>query len=63
MLVTTIYGDTEESELEKKTGVTDNPNETATWVEYWKDGELVHRSVHVSVKEGAVSKSLVGSFD
>jgi hypothetical protein len=29
----------------------DNDNETTAWVEYWLDGELVHRSAHVALKQ------------
>jgi hypothetical protein len=41
----------DESLLEKREGSLDNDNETTTWVEYWLDGELVHRSAHVSLKK------------
>jgi hypothetical protein len=50
-LVTTTKGEMEESLLEKKEGSVDNDNETTTWVEYWLEGELVHRSVHVTLKK------------
>ena len=50
-LVTTTKGDMDDSLLEKKEGSLDNDNETTTWVEYWLDGELVHRSAHVQLKQ------------
>jgi hypothetical protein len=50
-LVTTTKGEMEESLLEKREGSLDNDNETTTWVEYWHEGELVHRSVHVTLKK------------
>lgn len=50
-LVTTTKGLMDESLLEKKEGVLDNDNEHTKWVEYWLDGELVHRSVHVHLKK------------
>jgi hypothetical protein len=50
-VITTIHGDMDENLLEKKTGVVDNDNEHTTWVEYWLDGELVHRSAHVTLKK------------
>ena len=50
-LIITTKGDMEESLLEKKTGFVDNDNEYTTWVEYWLEGELVHRSVHVQLKK------------
>jgi hypothetical protein len=62
MIVTTIYGEMDDSLLEKKTGEVENDNESTTWVEYWLKGELVHRSVHVALKEGAISQSISGIF-
>jgi hypothetical protein len=50
-LITTTKGDMDESLLEKREGSVDNDNELTTWVEYWLDGELVHRSVHVTLKK------------
>ncbi len=52
MLIDTTKGMIEESELEKKQGVIENDNECTTWIEYWLSGELVHRSVHVYLKQG-----------
>jgi len=49
-LVTTTLGDMDESLLEKREGNFENDNESTSWVEYWKDGELVHRSAHVALK-------------
>lgn len=49
--ITTTKGLMDEELLEKKEGVVDNDNEYTTWVEYWLDGELVHRSVHVQLKK------------
>lgn len=40
-----------EEQLEKREGVVDNDHEHTKWVEYWHDGELVHRSVHVTLKK------------
>lgn len=50
--ITTIHGEMDEALLEKRTGTTDNPNDSSDWIEYWYNGELVHRSVHVSIKHG-----------
>jgi len=52
-LVTTTKGDMDESLLEKKEGTVDNDIESTTWVEYWLEGELVHRSAHVTLKQSA----------
>jgi hypothetical protein len=49
-LVTTTKGDMDDSLLEKREGSLDNDIEYTTWTEYWLDGELVHRSAHVSLK-------------
>jgi hypothetical protein len=51
MLVTTTKGEMEDSLLEKREGSVDNENELTTWVEYWFEGELVHRSAHVTLKK------------
>jgi hypothetical protein len=50
-IVTTTKGDMDESLLVKQEGVIDTENEMTTWVEYWLDGELVHRSAHVTLKQ------------
>ena len=50
MIVTTTKGEMDDSLLEKREGSVDNDNEYTEWVEYWLDGELVHRSAHVTLK-------------
>jgi hypothetical protein len=61
-LVTTTKGEMDESLLEKREGSLDNDNETTTWVEYWLEGELVHRSAHVQLKKTVTLTSAVASF-
>jgi len=51
MLISTTKGEMDDSLLEKREGSVDNDNEYTTWVEYWLDGELVHRSAHVTLKQ------------
>ena len=51
MIVTTTYGDMDDSLLERREGAVEDDNEYTIWVEYWKDAELVHRSVHVTLKK------------
>ena len=51
MIVTTTKGDMDDSLLEHRSGEVDDDNEFTTWTEYWLDGELVHRSVHVTLKK------------
>ena len=50
MIVTTTKGDMDDSLLDMKQGSVDNENELTTWTEYWLMDELVHRSVHVTLK-------------
>ena len=50
-LVNTTKGEMDEALLEKREGSLDNDNESTTWVEYWLEGELVHRSAHVTLKK------------
>ena len=52
MIVTTTKGDMDDSLLEKREGSLDNDTETTSWVEYWLNGELVHRSVNMVLKQG-----------
>ncbi len=54
-LITTTKGEIDESLLECKEGFVDNDHEYTAWVEYWLDGELVHRSVHVQLKKPPMS--------
>ena len=62
MNVSTTKGDMDESLLEKKEGSVDNDNEYTTWVEYWLEGELVHRSVHVQLKKSVELAVEAASF-
>lgn len=50
-LIHTTRGELDESTLRKVEGVIDNDHECTTWVEYYLGDELVHRSVHVILKE------------
>jgi hypothetical protein len=61
-LVNTTKGEMDESLLEKKEGSVDNDNEITTWVEYWLEGELVHRSVHVTLKKTVTLSAEAASF-
>lgn len=51
MIVSTTKGDMDDSLLVKQEGSVDNEDEFTTWTEYWLDGELVHRSAHVTLKK------------
>lgn len=62
-LINTTKGEMEESLLEKKEGSVDNDIEHTTWVEYWHEGELVHRSVHVRLKTSPALLVEAASFE
>lgn len=57
MIVNTIHGEMEDSLLEHKAGIDNVSEGEAHWTEYWFEGQLVHRSVHLYIKEGV---SLLG---
>jgi hypothetical protein len=61
-MITTTKGLMDESLLEKCEGIVDNDNEYTTWVEYWHEGELVHRSAHVTLKQALVLSAEAASF-
>lgn len=60
-LVFTTKGEMDESLLEKRTGVDDNESEHVEWTEYWLDGELVHRSVHMTLKKFTITGEAVAA--
>ena len=62
MIVTTTKGDMDDSLLEKREGVFEDENELTTWVEYWLESELVHRSAHVTLKRSLPIGGEVGTF-
>lgn len=51
VFIETIHGRIEESRLTKREGTVDTDREYTLWTEYWLGEELVHRSVHVRLKE------------
>jgi len=63
MLVTTTKGEMDVSLLEKREGTTDNDNETTNWVEYWLEGELVHRSVDMILKRNVTGEAVAQSLN
>ena len=58
MVVTTTKGDMDDSLLVKQEGAIENDNELTSWTEYWLDGELVHRSVHVLLKKNVTAEGV-----
>ena len=57
-LIITTKGEMDESLLEKREGSVEDNNEYTTWVEYWLEGELVHRSVHVQLKQNVLADGM-----
>jgi hypothetical protein len=62
MLIQTTRGLWPASGLEHREGVDENDNEIARWTEYWLEGELVHRSVHVHLKRGMFADGVTANF-
>lgn len=62
MLINTTKGIMDDAILERKEGSVDNETEFTTWVEYWHEEELVHRSVHVRLKQSALSDGVAAAF-
>lgn len=62
MIVTTTKGEMDDSLLEKREGTFEDDNELTTWVEYWLEGEMVHRSAHVTLKRSLPIGGEVGTF-
>ena len=61
-LVNTTKGEMDESLLEKREGSVDNEIEYTTWVEYWLEGELVHRSVNVHIKKNVLASGIAAEI-
>ena len=61
MIVNTTRGEMDTSLLEHKSGVDENDNERVEWTEYWLEGELVHRSVHMTLKKFTVTGDAVAA--
>lgn len=61
-LVNTTKGEMDESLLEKREINHENDDEIVRAVEYWLDGELVHRSVHVHLKKNVFADGVAALF-
>jgi len=62
LIVTTTKGEMDDSLLEHRSGEVDNDNEFTAWTEYWLNDELVHRSVHVTLKKMPPMGGETGTF-
>jgi hypothetical protein len=58
MIVNTTKGEMDDSLLEKREGSLDNDTETTSWVEYWLNGEMVHRSVNMALKRSVFADGI-----
>ena len=58
MIVTTTKGEMDDSLLEKREGSDETDSETISFTEYWLDDEMVHRSVHVTLKRNVFSEGI-----
>lgn len=62
-LIFTTKGDLEESLLIMTEGSDETDTETANWIEYHLDGELVKRDVHLILKHPATfTDTQIGEF-
>ena len=62
MIVTTIHGDMDDSLLDRRVYRVETEDEATDVVEYWLDGEIVHRSVHVTLKHAPIAFGSQGGF-
>jgi hypothetical protein len=62
VLVNTTKGEMDITLLEKKEGSVDNDHEVTSWVEYWHEGELVHRSVNVHIKKNILASGVAAAI-
>lgn len=52
----------DDSLLDKKTGEVNNETEYTTWTEYYLNGELVHRSAHVRLKQNVAAEGIAAEL-
>lgn len=53
-MIETTKGQMDEALLEKRTGIDEDDRARIEWVEYWLEGEMVHRSASIAIKKGVV---------
>lgn len=63
-MIPTIHGDMDEAALVKTAGVEETARESVAWVEYRlpDHAEIVHRSVHVTLKQCVSLGAETGGF-
>jgi hypothetical protein len=62
MMITTTKGEMDEALLAKSEGSTESDKEIISWVEYRLDDELVHRSVHVVLKQNVAADGVAAGI-
>jgi hypothetical protein len=62
MMITTTKGEMDEALLAKSEGSTESDKEIISWVEYRLDDELVHRSVHVLLKQNVAADGVAAAI-
>lgn len=62
MKVNTIYGEMDESQLRRKAWVESDSLKSTAILEYYLGDQMVHHSVHVTLKQGLGIESLLGAF-
>jgi hypothetical protein len=62
MMITTTKGEMDEALLAKSEGSTESDKEIISWVEYRLDDELVHRSVHVVLKQNVAADGVAAAI-
>ena len=61
-MITTTKGMMDEALLDKREGEVNNDHEHTRWVEYWHEGELVHRSVNVHIKKNVLASGIAAEI-
>lgn len=56
--INTVDGYVPEGRLHKRRGKVDNDNEVTHWIEYYRDGVMVQRSVHVALKKNVAAEGV-----
>ena len=61
-MITTTKGDMDESLLNRQLITIENDKELTQVIEYYLEDELVHRSVHIQLKQNVVCESIAAQF-
>lgn len=62
MTITTTHGDMDPDTLRKTSGADETDAQLTEWVEYHLGDELVHRSVHVTLKQWPEGMSAIAGM-